>query len=74
VEGENGSVVETTPLRSSGVSGQSGGMYLKRNRRGGYEYWTLVQSERTARGPRQRVVAHLGKGPGLDEAERRDMS
>jgi Transposase DDE domain len=46
-------------------------MYLKRNRRGAYEYWTLVQNERTARGPRQRVVAHLGKGPGLDEAERR---
>jgi hypothetical protein len=46
-------------------------MFLKRNRRGAYEYWTLVQSERTARGPRQRVVAHLGKGPGLDDAERR---
>jgi hypothetical protein len=46
-------------------------MYLKRNRRGAYEYWTLVQNERTARGPRQRVVAHLGKGPGLDDAERR---
>lgn len=50
-------------------------MFLRRNRRkrGGevYEYWTLVQSERTARGPRQRVVATLGKGPGLDAAERR---
>lgn len=45
-------------------------MFLKRNRRGGYEYWTLVQSERTARGPRQRVVAHLGKQPGLDDTER----
>ncbi len=45
-------------------------MYLKRNRRkrGGetYEYWTLVESIRTADGPRQRVVAALGKLPGLD--------
>ena len=49
-------------------------MFLRRNRRTrhgeSYEYWTLVQTERTARGPRQRVVAHLGKLPGLDEAER----
>ena len=50
-------------------------MFLRRNRRtrGGetYEYWTLVQSERTARGPRQRVVASLGKIVGLDETEHR---
>jgi transposase len=50
-------------------------MFLRRNRRrrGGeiYEYWTLVRSERTARGPRQRVVASLGKAAGLDETERR---
>jgi len=49
-------------------------MYLRRNRRkkGGadYEYWTLVESVRTARGPRQRVVACIGKAPGLDKAER----
>jgi len=49
-------------------------MFLRRNRRhkGGevYEYWTLVESVRTARGPRQRVVATLGKLPGLDEDER----
>ena len=30
-------------------------------------YWALVESYRTERGPRQRVVAHLGK---LDEAGR----
>jgi hypothetical protein len=40
-------------------------MFLKRQRRhaGGetYEYWTLVKTVRTARGPRHRVVACLGK-------------
>lgn len=35
-----------------------------------YEYWTLVESVRTARGPRQRIVATLGKLPGLDEEAR----
>jgi len=49
-------------------------MFLRRNRKraGGetYEYWTLVESVRTARGPRQRIVATLGKLPGLDEDER----
>ncbi|MDA1088299.1 MAG: IS1634 family transposase [Verrucomicrobia bacterium] len=49
-------------------------MFLRRNRkRSGdevYEYWTLVESVRTARGPRQRVVATLGKLPGLDTEER----
>lgn len=49
-------------------------MFLRRNRKraGGevYEYWTLVESVRTSRGPRQRVVATLGKLPGLDEDER----
>ena len=49
-------------------------MYLRRSRRrkGGedYDYWTLVESVRTARGPRQRIVAHIGKEPGLDEDER----
>ena len=49
-------------------------MFLRRNRRckSGeiYEYWTLVESVRTPRGPRQRVVATLGKLPGLDEDER----
>jgi transposase len=46
-------------------------MYLRRCRQssGGrsYFYWKLMESVRTARGPRQRVVAYLG---GLDEAGR----
>lgn len=49
-------------------------MFLRRNRRrlGGetYEYWTLVQTVRTAKGPRQQVVATLGKAPGLDQGVR----
>jgi transposase len=49
-------------------------MFLRRNRRRkngeSYEYWTLVESVRTARGPRQRVVATLGKLAGLDDDER----
>lgn len=49
-------------------------MFLRRNRRRkngeAYEYWTLVESARTARGPRQRVVATLGKLPGLEADER----
>ncbi len=49
-------------------------MYLRRNRRKRdgetYEYWTLVESVRTHNGPRQRIVAMLGKLPGLDEEAR----
>lgn len=45
-------------------------MYLRRHRRrkdeAVYEYWTLVESVRTPAGPRQRIVATLGKLPGLD--------
>jgi transposase len=48
-----------------------GTMYLRRCRQhstsGTYSYWKLVESVRTARGPRQRVVAYLGD---LDEAGR----
>jgi len=48
-------------------------MFLRRNRRKVgeevYEYWTLVESYRTERGSRQRVVASLGKLPGLEEQE-----
>ncbi|MGA8618933.1 MAG: hypothetical protein WB660_10515, partial [Candidatus Sulfotelmatobacter sp.] len=46
-------------------------MYLRRcyrkkqNKR--HAYWVLVESYRTARGPRQRVVAYLGE---MDEAGR----
>jgi hypothetical protein len=49
-------------------------MFLRRNRRtvNGeiYEYWTLVRTVRTACGPRQEVVARLGKLPGLDAGVR----
>lgn len=49
-------------------------MYLRRHRRAvnrvTYEYWTLVESRRTAGGPRQHTVAALGKPPGLDEQVR----
>jgi len=49
-------------------------MYLKRSRRvkngQTYESWSLVESVRTSRGPRQRTVAALGKLPGLDEEAR----
>jgi transposase len=49
-------------------------MFLRRNRRtvNGecYEYWTLVKTVRTARGPRQEIVATLGKEPGLESRSR----
>jgi len=49
-------------------------VYLRRccRKRGGVEYesWLLVESVRTARGPRQRTVATIGKLPGLDKEER----
>jgi transposase len=49
-------------------------MYLRRHRRKKsdetYEYWTLVESVRTQEGPRQRIVATLGKLPGLDAEAR----
>ena len=49
-------------------------MFLRRNTKkkngAGYDCWTLVESVRTARGPRQRIVATIGKLPGLDREER----
>jgi transposase len=49
-------------------------MYLRRNlkKKNGADYdcWTLVESVRTERGPRQRIVATIGKLPGLDREER----
>jgi len=49
-------------------------MYLRRHgkKSGGeeYSYWSLVESVRTAMGPRQKVVATIGKLPGLDKEER----
>src|SRR3990172_2481450 len=49
-------------------------MYLRRYSKKAdgeeYGYWSLVESVRTTRGPRQRVVASIGKLPGLDNEER----
>lgn len=49
-------------------------MFLRRNKKikrdEAYEYWTLVESVRTIQGPRQRIVATLGKLPGMDKEER----
>ena len=49
-------------------------MYLRRRRRKKngteYESWALVESVRTAQGPRQTTVATIGKLPGLDREER----
>ncbi len=49
-------------------------MFLRRHKRRKngetYEYWSLVESVRTARGPRQRTVATIGKLPGLDAETR----
>ena len=49
-------------------------MFLKRNRRKvdgeTYEYWSLVRTVRTAKGPRHELVANLGKAPGLDSKTR----
>jgi transposase len=50
--------------------GDTAGVFLRRKtkevRGVGYSYWNLCETYRTARGPRQRVVASLGK---LDEAQ-----
>jgi len=57
-------------LRGWVLGVQNRGMYLRRQRRriegATYEYWALVESRRTASGPRQHTVATLGKLPGLD--------
>lgn len=49
-------------------------MFLRRNRRSHqgstYEYWSLMRTVRTAKGPRHEIVAHLGKAPGLDADKR----
>ncbi len=49
-------------------------MYLRRNirRKGGveHEYWTLVKTERTEKGPRQQIVATVGKLAGEDDEDR----
>jgi transposase len=65
-------VVEKTLLSVATRRWQTASMYLRRNRTTAngetYEYWTLVESVRTAHGPRQHTVATLGKLPGLDES------
>lgn len=44
---------------------------IRRKKRGEhYDYWVLVECVRTERGPRQRVVATIGKLPGLKDEER----
>jgi len=49
-------------------------MYLRRHRRKKgdieYETWSLVESVRTVQCPRQRIVATIGKLPGLNKEER----
>lgn len=49
-------------------------MYLRRHGKKvdgkEYGYWSLVESVRTMRGPRQRIVATIGKLPGLNKEER----
>ncbi len=49
-------------------------MFLRRNRRkisgADYDYWTLVECVRTERGPRQRIVATIGKLSGPKDEER----
>ena len=65
---------EDQPLANYYEMAIIGTMYLRRATRkkngADYDYWLLVESVRTARGPRQRVVATIGKLPGLDQEER----
>jgi hypothetical protein len=57
-----------------GIADNLFSMYLRRHNKKvdgeQYDYWALVESSRTARGPRQRIVAAIGKLPGLDKEER----
>jgi transposase len=67
--------VPNTPLRSRADAAILASMFLRRKNktvRGiGYSYWHLCETVRTARGPRQRIVASLGK---LDAAEVASLS
>ena len=60
-------------LRGVGVVGQGDGVFLRRHRkrvdRIDYDYWTLCQSVRTAAGPRQQVVASMGKLTAPEETQ-----
>ena len=50
-------------------------MFLRRHRKeaGGeaYQYWSLVKTVRTARGPRHQIVARLGKLDGVEMEQAR---
>ena len=63
--------MKTYPLAQGEQIGEIGVMYVRRCYRAKdgkrHAYWALVESYRTARGPRQRVVAYLGE---LDERGR----
>ena len=63
--------MKTYPLAQGEQIGEIGVMYVRRCYRTKdgkrHAYWVLVESYRTARGPRQRVVAYLGE---LDERGR----
>ncbi len=60
------------PIARGGSALGNSGMFLRKKRKvssgENYEYWSLCETVRTAKGPRQRVVATLGK---LDEEETR---
>jgi transposase len=62
------------PIAGNGLLVHNGAMYLRRHikKSGGvtYETWTLVETVQTIRGPRQRIVATLGKLPGFDAEEK----
>ena len=62
-------------LWGGGFLCDSAGMFLRRHRKHArgetYEYWSLVKTVRTARGPRHQVVARLGKLDGEEVAAAR---
>jgi hypothetical protein len=66
--------VPNTPLKTYRVSAILLGMFLRRKTKSargvGYSDWHLCRTVRTARGPRQQVVASLGK---LDDAQLADL-
>ena len=57
--------MEKPPLVEKIQSAEHGLIFLRKNRKRAngevYEYWTLCETVRTELGPRQRVVATLGK-------------
>lgn len=65
---------EKTLAAGWGISDNAHSVYLRKHNKKTdgeqYDYWSLVESVRTAKGPRQRIVATIGKLPGLDEEER----